>query len=172
MRRAERGLTLLEVLAAVALLGLLYTVLAGAAVQGLRSEGESKRRIEASLLIDEEIAQIEMQIAAGVTPPLGSTQSETESEDFRIATNVRPLEFYEELVGDLAEPPTGAPSVLGRQGPGGESPLRIISVAVSWNEGVFERRIERTTFALDREAAKSALASLANPRGGVRRTRR
>ncbi len=167
MRRAERGLTLLEVLAAVAILGLLYTVLAGAAIQGLRSEGESKRRIEASLLIDEQLAQIETQIAAGVTPPLGLTESE--AGDFRIATDVQPLEFYEELADDLEAAPSGAPSVLGRQTVGGESPLRIISVAVSWNEGVFERRIERTTFALDLVAAEAALARLANGGRGSRR---
>ncbi len=167
MRRAERGLTLLEVLAAVAILGLLYTVLAGAAIQGLRSEGESKRRIEASLLIDEQLFEIEMQIAAGVTPPLGLTESE--AGDFRLATDVRPLEFYEELIDDLEEAPTDAPSVLGRQAVGGESPMRIISIAVSWNEGVFERRIERTTFALDRVAAQAALARLS---GGGRGSRR
>ena len=167
MRRAERGLTLLEVLAAVAILGLLYTVLARAAIQGLRSEGESKRRIEASLLIDEQLVQIETQIAAGVTPPLGLTESE--AGDFRVATDVQPLEFYEGLVGDLAEAPSDAPSVLGRQAVGGESPLRIISVAVSWNEGVFERRIERTTFAIDRVAAQAALAQLS---GGGRGSRR
>ncbi len=167
MRRAERGLTLLEVLAAVAVLGLLYTVLAHAAVQGLRSEGESKRRIEASLLMDEQLVEIETQIAAGTALPLGLTESE--AGDFRIATQVRPLEFYEELVGDVEESPSDAPSVLGRQTVGGESPLRIISVAVSWNEGVFERRIERTTFALDRVAAQAAVARLANRRRGSRR---
>ena len=47
----------------------------------------------------------------------------------------------------------------------------LADTEVPGREG-FERRIERTTFALDREAAKSALASPANPRGGVRRTRR
>ncbi len=62
MRRAERGLTLLEVLAAVAVLGLLYTVLASAAVQGLRSEGESRRRLEASLLMDEQLVQIRIRL--------------------------------------------------------------------------------------------------------------
>jgi hypothetical protein len=160
-------MTLLEVLAAVALLGLVYTVLARAAIQGLRSEGESKRRIEASLLIDEHLTDIEAQIAAGVTPPLGLIESE--SGDFRVATNVRPLEFYEELVAGIEEAPTGVPSVLGRQSASGESPLRIISVAVSWNEGVFERRLERTTFALDRAAAETALARLSN--GGRRSNR-
>lgn len=171
MRRAERALTLLEVLAAVALLGLLYTVLARTAVQGLRAEGESKRRIEASLLLDAELVTIETQLAAGVAPPLGFNETEAEAGDFRIGTNVRPLEFYEELAGNLEAAPTDAPSVLGRQGQGGESPLRVISIAVSWNEGVFERRLERTTFGLDREAASSALASL--ERGSTtRRTRR
>ncbi len=167
MRRAERGLTLLEVLAAVAVLGLLYTVLASAAVQGLRSEGESRRRLEASLLMDEQLVEIEAQIAAGAALPLGLTESEV--GDFRLGTDVRPLAFYDEVVDEVEEAPSNAPSVLGGQGVGGESPLRIISIAVSWNEGVFERRIERTTFALDRAAAQAALARAA---AGGRRSRR
>ena len=73
------------------------------------------------------------------------------------------------MVDDVEEAPSNAPSVLGGQGVGGESPLRIISIAVSWNEGVFERRIERTTFALDRAAAQAALAQAA---AGGRRSRR
>ena len=101
------------------------------------------------------------------TPPLGLVESE--SGNFRVATNVRPLEFYEELVAGIEEAPTGVPSVLGRQSTSGQSPLRIISVAVSWNEGVFERRLERTTFALDRAAAEAALAGLSN--GGRRSNR-
>ena len=167
MRRAERGLTLLEVLAAVAVLGLIYTVLAGAAIQGLRSEGESRRRIEASLLIDEQVVDIESQIAAGSTPEIGITESEV--GDFRVAIHVRPLEFYESLTGSLEAAPENAPSVLGRGSAGGESPLRTIFVTVSWDEGVFERRIERTTFALDRDAAAGALAQLSSGRRGSRR---
>ena len=40
MKRSETGFTLLEVLAAVALLGILYTTLAGVAIQGLRAAAD------------------------------------------------------------------------------------------------------------------------------------
>ena len=40
-RRIDTGFTLLEVLAAVAILGIWFTVLANVAIQGLRAEGEN-----------------------------------------------------------------------------------------------------------------------------------
>ena len=52
---ARGGFTLIEVLAAVALLGILYAVLARVAIEGLRAEGDSERRLEASLLADERV---------------------------------------------------------------------------------------------------------------------
>ena len=55
--RAERqsGFTLLEVMAAVLVLGLLYTVLASAAMRGLRSEGTDRRRADAEMIADREL---------------------------------------------------------------------------------------------------------------------
>ena len=43
MKRSEHGFTLVEVMGAVALLAILYTFLAGDAIQALRNESESKR---------------------------------------------------------------------------------------------------------------------------------
>ncbi|MFB3118027.1 MAG: prepilin-type N-terminal cleavage/methylation domain-containing protein, partial [Myxococcota bacterium] len=52
MRISNGGFTLIEVLGAVAILAILYTTLATVAIRGLRSEGESRRMLEASLLAD------------------------------------------------------------------------------------------------------------------------
>ena len=41
--RPPAGFTLIEVLGAVAVLAILYTVLAGVAIQAFRAEGESRR---------------------------------------------------------------------------------------------------------------------------------
>jgi prepilin-type N-terminal cleavage/methylation domain-containing protein len=74
MRRElrERGFTLFEVMAAVLVLGMLYAVLANAAMQGLQSEGETRRRLQASLIADRALAEIETQLALGVILPLAS----------------------------------------------------------------------------------------------------
>src|SRR5262245_13931516 len=85
------GMTLLEVLGAFALLAILYTVLAGSAIQGVRSEGESRRRLQASLMADDRLAEIELELAKGASPPLG--RDEEEREGFRVATEVKPLEL-------------------------------------------------------------------------------
>ena len=52
MKRPTDGFTLLEVLAAVAILGIWFVVLASVGIQGLRAEGTNERRIRASLLAD------------------------------------------------------------------------------------------------------------------------
>ena len=80
MSRAERGLTLLEVLAAVALLGILYTALAATTSQGIWNEFESRQRLEASLLADEVLARIELDLRAGV--PLERRVVEDRIDDF------------------------------------------------------------------------------------------
>jgi prepilin-type N-terminal cleavage/methylation domain-containing protein len=90
-RSARAGFTLLEVLAAVAVLGLVYSVLASAAIQGLRAEGDAGRRLRASLLADQRITEIEAQVAAGQTPEIG--QTENQEDDFVIRTEVKPLDL-------------------------------------------------------------------------------
>lgn len=176
MRRAERGLTLLEVLGAVALLGILYTVLAGNAIEGLRSEGESRRRLEASLLADERMASIELELASGVAPPLGDRSDE--EDGFTVETRVRPFE------PPPAPPPAGpqqphslaarraearqkpAPSLFSAPAsPAVPSPLRTIEVVVRWQEGLDAREVRRTTYALDGEATSELFASVG---GGAR----
>jgi len=93
MRRDARraGFTLLEVLAAVAVLGLVYSVLATAAIQGLRAEGDAGRRFRASLLADQRITEVEAQVAAGQTPEIGET--EARAEEFTVRTVVKALDL-------------------------------------------------------------------------------
>ena len=88
--RRDGAFTLLEVMAAVLVLGMLYSVLATAAIQGLRSEGESKRRIEASLLADRWLSDLEIQLALGQVPEKGTQQEEVES--YSVSTNVVPFD--------------------------------------------------------------------------------
>ena len=175
----DDGFTLLEVLAAVAILGIAYITLGSSGIQGLQHEGEARRRFEASLLADSVLSEIEAEIEAGVAPPLGD--DEREEGDFKIAVKVAPFSIVvpEEQgnggkrLGDArsrlggsgaqAQPPAiPGPSLLGGDsGPGGVSPLRRIDVKIVWNEGFGERSVSRTTFALDPEAARGTLDAIA-----------
>jgi prepilin-type N-terminal cleavage/methylation domain-containing protein len=172
------GFTLLEVLAAVAILGIAYITLGSSGIQGLQHEGEARRRLEASLLADSVLFDIEDAIEWHVAPPLGD--EEREEGDFTIAVKVSPFSIVvpEETgkdgkrlgdarsrlggSGEQAQPPViPGPSLLGGDsGPGAVSPLRRIDVHITWNEGFGERSVTRTTFALDHDAALGTLQAI------------
>ena len=166
MRRAERALTLLEVMAAVALLGIVYTFLAKAATQGVRSEADSKRRMEASLLADAKLVEIEIQLAVGEA--LQRERTESEEEEFRVSVEVTPFELPAELAGELSETAPEAPSAFGAGGADAPNLVQRVEVRVVWDDGIFERSAERVTFAFDSEAAKALADTLGMPAGVVR----
>ncbi len=99
MTRA-RGFTLLEVLVAVALLGLVVSVLAQSAIQGMSYEGDASRRLRASLLADRELARIEAGLKLG-TPPQPGHQESQEAEEFRLSVDVQPLDLAQAGIGAL-----------------------------------------------------------------------
>jgi prepilin-type N-terminal cleavage/methylation domain-containing protein len=175
----KAGFTLLEVLAAVAILGIAYIALGSSGIQGLQHEGEARRRFQASLLADSVLAEIEAELEAGVAPELGT--DEREADDFKIEVEIAAYSFpmpeeedkdgkrlgnaRSRLGGSDAQaqqPAIPGPSLLGGEsGPGAVSPLRRIDVRILWNEGFGERIVSRTTFALDPEAAGPTLAAIA-----------
>jgi prepilin-type N-terminal cleavage/methylation domain-containing protein len=179
MSSRRDGFTLLEVLAAVAILGIAYITLGSSGIQGLQHEGEARRRLEASLLADSVLSEIEAGLEAGAAPPLG--EEESEADGFTIAVEVAPFSIVvpeeqgkdgkrlgdarSRLGGSGAQaqnPVIPGPSLLGDDsGPGVVSPLRRIDVRVAWDEGFGERSVSRTTFALDAEAARATLDALA-----------
>ena len=138
-----RGFTLLEVLAAVAILGIVFSMLAAATVTGLSAEGRNLRRLRASLLADTVLNEFEVQMLSGVYPEESSEESER--DEFRIQVDVKPLDDADfeageaDLVGFLEEQ---APEVL--------LLLRVIEVRVSWLEGeAQELTVRRTTCFFD-----------------------
>lgn len=176
MRSDAAGFTLLEVLAAVAILGIAYAQLGQSGIMGLQHEGEARRRIHASLLADSVLTELESMIEAGTAPPIGTDEREEEGFRIAIAVDAFTLDVPEEeqagnrlsnarsrLGGDeaAAPQPVAGPSLLGGGGPGATSPLRAISVEVAWDEGFGERSVRRTTYALDPEAAAGTLQGLA-----------
>ncbi len=88
--QAVQAFTMLEVLAAVSVLAIVYLVLASAAIEGLRAEGESLRRLEASLIADELLSDIEAQLNLALAMPESS--EEIERDEFLVRIDVRPFD--------------------------------------------------------------------------------
>lgn len=151
MRRSERAFTLLEVMAAVAVVAIVFTTLARVASQGLHSQGTSRRRFEASLLADRALADIEAGMQDGVMPELG--QSESEEGIFEVAVEVLPFDLAAAIPAEL-DSTTGsdAPSPPKAEPDAESTPIRMIEVTVRWEEGFDEFEVVRTTFGLDRSA--------------------
>jgi prepilin-type N-terminal cleavage/methylation domain-containing protein len=164
-----RGFTLFEVMAAVLVLGILYTVLASTAIQGLRAEGDSKRRMEASLVADEYLAQIEAGIASGVFPELGTTQEELEG-GYQVVVEVVPFDpspyLGEKFKEQLPQPGDPTPSLLAPPARPDQSLLRSVSVSVRWVEPEGEHEARRATLAYD----AATIASLFPDQAGAEST--
>jgi prepilin-type N-terminal cleavage/methylation domain-containing protein len=183
-RCGARAFTLLEVLAAVAVFGLVYVVVARAAIEGLGVEGDAGRRLRASLLADRVLGEIETGIAAGAAPPPG--RSELEEEEYQVQVEVTPLDPAALGLAPALVAPEREGSARGRRRPGegsaldsgaaprgGEapslfeptpgadaSPLLQIQVRVAWLEGAVPQQVSRTTFAFDLAAAAPLLEGL------------
>jgi hypothetical protein len=135
------------VLAAVLVLGVLYTVLAQVAIDGLRSEGASRRRLEASVLADSALAAFEEQVRLGAVPAPGAGNPE-ERDPFTLQVDVRELDV--EALLPPRPPGEEGPDVSLLAAAGGQpSPLREIVVRVAWNEGDRGLEVTRSTYAFD-----------------------
>lgn len=151
--RRERAFTLFEVMAAVLVLGMLYAVLANAAMQGLQSEGETRRRLQASLIADRALAEIETQLSLGVIPRSGV--EEEEQDPFLVRVTIEPFDpsvLLPPPKDGEPEPRAATPDVPTLLGPPTSADagrLRRIDVLVVWSEAGEERRAGRTTFAFD-----------------------
>jgi prepilin-type N-terminal cleavage/methylation domain-containing protein len=147
----QRGFTLIEVMGAVLVLGLVFTWLASVAMMGLRSEGTDRRRADAELVADLEISTIEASVTAGQMPKDG--RIERDEEPFRVLVEVAPTDVLSLLPASLAKDiaknsDPRAPSVLHDER--GESRVRRVSVVVEWDEAGEPAQVERTTFAYDK----------------------
>ncbi len=161
--RRAAGFTLLEVLASVAILGLVYTMLSGVAARWLAAEGEARRRMQASLLADRTLAEIEAQVASGSVPAPGESESADEGEIYRVQTRVQDLSLPIELgQSEPAKRPAEAPTLF-PTAPGAPTYLRRIDVVVAWDERGEPLEVQRTTVAFDLQAAAPVLAVIPRP---------
>jgi len=160
MRRSDAGFTLLEVMAAVAVIAIVFTILARAANEGVRSQGISKRRFEASLLADQVLSDIEAQMAAGTAPEIGRT--EIEEGRYAVVVDVTPFDLAsvipasaETAADEIGIPQPAAPSA--GTGPAA-SAVRAIEIEVAWIEGADEFRVTRSSYGFDLASIQSLLA--------------
>jgi prepilin-type N-terminal cleavage/methylation domain-containing protein len=181
MRSSNGGFTLFEVLGAVAILAILYTTLSTVAIRGLRSEGESRRMLEASLLADWELSEFELELQTGAAPEIGITESEEQDgEDqnrFTVTWEVTPLQtkifktaLERELERNAADPAAQtAPILAGQAGvtDAGDPSFLQVELRVSWLEAGNERSVTRTIFAVDEDAAAKLAAASVLTEGSV-----
>ncbi|NRA98164.1 MAG: type II secretion system protein [Planctomycetes bacterium] len=153
--RTSRGFTLLEVLAAVAFVGLVFTALSRSATVGIISEGDNRRRMEAAALADAEMTQIELGLQSSGVPEDGL--SEREVDDFLIVTEVAPWTPSLELTTAIEEISPEGIQFFGGGQPDRVSPVREIRVRVEWFDGVDDRFIERVTLAVGMAPPTSGL---------------
>lgn len=173
-RKTSRGFTLLEVLGAVAVLGIWYFVLAAWATDGLIREGQSLRKLRAGLIADRTLSELEAMSLQGSVPELMDEVVEPEDSDGELYT-VRKQVFAftndygtgktaEQLEKELEDSPLDTslplPSFIGQNLPGFARHLYQINVIVSWTEGFMnEQAVYRTTYVFDMNSAAEVYQS-------------
>jgi prepilin-type N-terminal cleavage/methylation domain-containing protein len=177
--RARAGFTLIEVMAAVFMLGLFVAAISQLLTQAQRNEGAARQRARAAALADRTLAEIEEGIARGAPPALG--QRETREGDLIATTEVAALAAE-------AFTPAAAPAAPGaRDAPPGRAavppdepgwlatpaaeqapPVLDVQVGVTWEgaprdaETQVPATVRRRSFALN----PAALASLESAEDG------
>jgi len=163
-RRSNRAaFTLIEVLGAVAILGLSYIMLATSAIGGLRIIGESQRRIQASLVADRALTEIELAIEIG--QPVDVGLDEWEVGPFVVEVEIIDmLEEYEGQALDDAPQDLVAFLVAEANGPFAQFReenlllgfLREVHVSVRWQDAADELEVTRTAYLYDRQASSGS----------------
>jgi len=157
-RSRQTGFTLIEVLGAVAVMGISYVLLATSAIQSLRFIGESQRRIDASLIADEELAEIELSVELGQLVDL--RDEEFEQDPFVVRIEI--LDMSELYVADAGGNSPDLIDYLATEaaGPFAEyrnsnwllGYLREVHISVRWQENADEIEVTRTAFIYDQQA--------------------
>jgi len=153
----QTGFTLLEVLAAVMILGLWYTVIAGMAMDGLRAEGRSLRLLAAAQLADRTLAEVEATAMGDVVPAVDETILQ-DDDDFTVVLHIVDFGTSIDSQGDGSEltledageaDPAGLSGLIAERLPDLPGLIRKVVVRVSWQEGQERREIRRTTHLFD-----------------------
>jgi hypothetical protein len=154
--RGEVGLTLLEVLAAAMIFSMVMTVLVGTSSTAVHNMGMSARRLEANLVADELLADLEIQMKQGFAPEIDEGEFEREQYSIRMRrTDLVPDAGAGPAgaLGDLGDAGLGISSMLGSELPEVAQYLKQYDIEVSWIEQDGPQSVTRTTFAFDWQTA-------------------
>ena len=156
--RDKRGLSLLEVLAAAMIFAMVMTVLIGTSSTAVHNVGLSARRLEANLVADEILADLEIQMKQGFAPEIDENESTREQYAIRVFRTDLSQE------SDAANPGGGSAinvaSMLGSDLPEVAKHLKQYDIEVSWIEQNGPQRVTRTTFAFDWQTAAIEFSEL------------
>ena len=155
----DRGLTLLEVLAATMIFAMVMTVLIGTSSTAVHNVGVSARRLEADLVADEILANLEIQMKLGTAPEVDENEFTRDQYAIRV--------FRTDLLQDPGAADSGASesgivSMLGVELPEVAKHLKQYDIEVSWLEQNGPQRVTRTSFAFDWQAAAIEYSDLFN----------
>lgn len=145
------------------ILSIWYIVIANAAVRGLGREGESLRLMEAALLADNVLAEIEATTVDGTAPE--HMQDTREEPPYTVYIRVagfaggglRAFAPASPPENDPDAPPPDLQGLIGKEMPGLSQHLRTIEVKVNWKESGRNRQVVRTTYAFDIAKAVESL---------------
>ncbi len=148
------GFTLLEVMAAVAVMAMAFIVLAQANIQGIMAEGSARQRLAAARIADRTMQELEVKLISG-SLPLEVGIEEVEEPPFIIETEIALFDLdlpeVPNALGETSEDETEPDSAIQALETLSEREdiLHWIQVRVIWGEGAFERAVTRTTFGYD-----------------------
>ncbi|MEZ4354139.1 MAG: prepilin-type N-terminal cleavage/methylation domain-containing protein [Myxococcota bacterium] len=166
-RPRAQGLTLLEVLAAALIFVMVMTVLVSSSSMGVRRAGLSARRLEADLVAESALADLEIQMRQGIAPLVEEEEQTRGDFVVRIArTGFVPgagggsAAIVADGAGELGP-------LLAQELPEVAKHLARYDIEVSWVgvDGVVDR-VRRTSFAFDWEAASAEFGDLFQSAGG------
>lgn len=154
--RLAAGLTLLEILAATLIFAMVMTVLIGTSSTAVHRVGVSARRLEASLVADEILADLEIQMKQGLAPEADEFVSLRDPYEIRVVRSG--------LIGDGADTVAGVglelASLVGAELPEVAKYLKQYDIEVRWTEQSGPQSVTRTTFAYDWQLAAVEFSEL------------
>lgn len=146
---------------AVAILGIVLSLLIQASVGGMAIEGDAHRRLAASLIADRLLADLESEALLGTPVTIG--RNESEEQGYRLLVEIRPFDPARLGLPEPSDPGMAPLTVLLGDGGGTPPPLLEIEISVQWQEGVYTQEVRRTTFSFDAAAAATQLPAEARP---------
>jgi hypothetical protein len=155
-KHGEVGLTLLEVLAAAMIFAMVMTVLIGTSSTAVHNVGMSARRLEANLVADSLLADLEIQMKEGLAPEIEEDEFEHEHYSVRMLRTDFVSDEGANPAGTLADPGDAQIRIATMLGPGlpeVAKHLKQYDIEVGWIEQDGPQRVVRTTFAFDWQMA-------------------